>query len=132
MAATAEGKSVLPRAAALLNTQPITDVIAIDSPVRFKRPVYAGNAISTVEFIGTGPVLLSVRTTTFAPANSGSLEASPGGNSPGPATGIAEVVTLAQDELAPAQVPHSILPAGLGAQHCVFTTNRLMHLADCS
>jgi electron transfer flavoprotein alpha subunit len=48
-ASTAVGKGVLPRVAVTLNVQPITDVINIESPDTFVRPVYAGNALSTVK-----------------------------------------------------------------------------------
>ena len=49
MAATTTGKDVMPRAAALLDSQQISDIIAIESPDIFCRPIYAGNAIETVQ-----------------------------------------------------------------------------------
>ena len=48
-ASTTTGKNVLPRAAALLDSSMITDIIAVDSAKTFKRPIYAGNAIATVQ-----------------------------------------------------------------------------------
>lgn len=69
--ATAFGKNLLPRLAALLDTQMISDVIEIVSSDTFKRPVYAGNAIATFQSSDTIK-LLSIRTTAFDPvANSG-------------------------------------------------------------
>jgi len=62
--ATAFGKNLLPRIAALLDTQMLSDVIEIISPDTFKRPVYAGNAIATFQSSDTIK-LLSVRTTAF-------------------------------------------------------------------
>ena len=63
-ASTTTGKNVLPRAAALLDVSMITDIIAVDGPKTFKRPIYAGNAIATVES-GENIVLATVRGTAF-------------------------------------------------------------------
>ncbi|MBY6189295.1 electron transfer flavoprotein subunit alpha/FixB family protein [Microbulbifer agarilyticus] len=65
-AATTTGKNMLPRAAALLDVQPISDIIAVESPDTFKRPVYAGNVIATVQSSDAIKVA-SVRTTAFDP-----------------------------------------------------------------
>lgn len=63
------GKNILPRAAALLDTQQISDIIDVVSADTFKRPVYAGNAIATVKS-GDAIKLITVRSTTFDPAPS--------------------------------------------------------------
>ena len=63
-ASTTTGKNVLPRAAALLDVSMITDIIAVEGPKTFKRPIYAGNAIATVES-GESVIVATVRGTAF-------------------------------------------------------------------
>ncbi|NNH16710.1 electron transfer flavoprotein subunit alpha/FixB family protein, partial [Acinetobacter sp. ANC 4282] len=65
-ASTSNGKNVLPRAAALLDVSMITDIVAVESPKTFKRPIYAGNAIATVES-SESVVVATVRGTAFDP-----------------------------------------------------------------
>lgn len=65
-ASTSNGKNVLPRAAALLDASMITDIISVESPKTFKRPIYAGNAIATVES-SEDVVLGTIRGTAFDP-----------------------------------------------------------------
>src|SRR5690554_3615398 len=48
-AATTTGKNFMPRVAALLDVAQISDIIAVESGDTFKRPIYAGNAIATVQ-----------------------------------------------------------------------------------
>ena len=68
---TTTGKNVLPRAAALLDVSMISDIIAVESAKTFKRPIYAGNAIATVES-AESIVVATVRGTAFDPvANTG-------------------------------------------------------------
>jgi electron transfer flavoprotein alpha subunit len=71
--ATTTGKNTLPRVAALLNVAQLSDVIKVESPDTFVRPIYAGNAIATVKTSDSVKVL-TIRTTGFDPA------ASEGGN----------------------------------------------------
>ena len=69
--ATASGKNVLPRVAASLDVAQISDISKIDSPDTFERPIYAGNAIATVQSADSVKVI-TVRMTGFdAAANSG-------------------------------------------------------------
>jgi electron transfer flavoprotein alpha subunit len=65
--ATAFGKNVTPRVAARLDVAQISDVTMVESPDTFQRPIYAGNAIATVQ--SADPVkVMTVRTTAFDPA----------------------------------------------------------------
>ncbi len=72
-AATANGKNILPRVAALLDCQQISEIISVESPDTFVRPIYAGNALATVQSADAKKII-TVRTTGFdgAPASGGS------------------------------------------------------------
>ncbi|HUI20476.1 MAG TPA: FAD-binding protein [Methylocella sp.] len=69
-AATSTGKNVMPRVAALLDVMQISEIIRVKAPDTFERPIYAGNAIETVQSTDTKRVI-TVRTATFAPATKG-------------------------------------------------------------
>jgi electron transfer flavoprotein alpha subunit len=66
-AATASGKNIAPRVAARLDVAQISDITKVDSPDTFERPIYAGNAIATVQSADSVKVI-TVRTTAFDPA----------------------------------------------------------------
>jgi electron transfer flavoprotein alpha subunit len=67
---TTFGKDLMPRVAALLDAPQISDVMSIESATRFKRPIYAGNAITTVEVAGAR-VAATIRTASFEAAADG-------------------------------------------------------------
>ncbi|HTC54408.1 MAG TPA: electron transfer flavoprotein subunit alpha/FixB family protein [Steroidobacteraceae bacterium] len=69
--ATTFGKDLMPRVAALLGAPQISEIMAIESATRFRRPVYAGNAILTVEVAAGQQVAGTVRTASFAAAGTG-------------------------------------------------------------
>ena len=71
--ATTTGKNIMPRVAALLDVMQISDIIKIDDANTFQRPVYAGNALSTVRS-DEATKIITVRSTAFeaAPAEGGS------------------------------------------------------------
>ncbi|CAM3720272.1 electron transfer flavoprotein subunit alpha/FixB family protein (plasmid) [Agrobacterium radiobacter] len=73
-AATSVGKNVMPRVAALLDVMQVSEIIEVVSADTFKRPIYAGNAIQTVQATGE-KLVLTVRTAAFSPASQGSLAA---------------------------------------------------------
>jgi electron transfer flavoprotein alpha subunit len=62
--ATSNGKNVMPRVAALLDVQQVSDIVSVESPDTFVRPIYAGNALATVQSNDSIKVI-TVRTTAF-------------------------------------------------------------------
>ncbi len=64
---SAYGKNIMPRVAALLDVAGISDITSIESGDTFVRPIYAGNAMETVQS-GDGTKVITVRTTAFEPA----------------------------------------------------------------
>jgi electron transfer flavoprotein alpha subunit len=66
--ATTTGKNYLPRVAAKLDVPQVSEILKVVSPDTFERPIYAGNAIQTVQ-APPGKKVITVRTTTFKPAD---------------------------------------------------------------
>ena len=69
--ATTFGKDLMPRVSGLLGAPQISEIMAIESATRFRRPVYAGNALVTVEVNPGVQVVGTVRTASFAAAAAG-------------------------------------------------------------
>jgi electron transfer flavoprotein alpha subunit len=68
---TTFGKDLMPRVAALLGVGQVSDVMAVEGSHRFKRPVYAGNAVLTLEVPASEKVVATVRVASFEAAASG-------------------------------------------------------------
>jgi electron transfer flavoprotein alpha subunit len=68
---TTFGKDLMPRVAALLGAPQVSDVMAVESATRLRRPVYAANAIATVELPAGRPVVATVRVASFQSAPGG-------------------------------------------------------------
>jgi electron transfer flavoprotein alpha subunit len=69
-AASTTGKNVMPRVAALLDVMQVSEIIKVISPDTFERPIYAGNAIQTVQS-GEPKKVITVRTSAFQPTGEG-------------------------------------------------------------
>ena len=72
---TTFGKDVMPRVAALLGVNQISDIMSVEGPHSFKRPVYAGNAIVTVEAPADHTVVATVRTASYKAVGGGNTAA---------------------------------------------------------
>ena len=68
---TSFGKDLMPRVAALLGVAQVSDLMAVESAYRFRRPIYAGNAIITVEADSSRKLVATVRVASFEAATTG-------------------------------------------------------------
>ncbi len=106
--ATAHGKNIAPRVAALLDVMQISDILSVESADTFTRPIYAGNAIATVQS-GDAKKVITVRGTAFAKADaeggSAAVEAVSGKGDAGLSSFVgAEIVKLERPELTSAKI----------------------------
>ena len=93
--ATSAAKNIMPRVAALLDVMQISEIIKVVAPDTFERPIYAGNAIQTVQSSDATKVI-TVRVTAFAAAGEGGpapIEAIPAAADPGLSTFKEEVIS---------------------------------------
>ena len=115
--ATTSGKNILPRVAALLDVAQISDISGVESDDTFVRPIYAGNALATVQSTDSIKVI-TVRTTGFdavaAEGGSASIETVDAADSTGLSTHVgAELSSSERPELTSAKV---IISGGRGMQ----------------
>ncbi len=117
-AATTTGKNVLPRVAALLDVDQISEIIKVESADTFKRPIYAGNAIATVQ--SSAPVkVITVRGTGFdavaAEGGNAAIEAVAAGADAGISAFVGEELAKSErPELTAAKV---VISGGRGMQN---------------
>jgi len=112
---TANGKNIMPRVAALLDVMQISDIIKVVSPDTFERPIYAGNAIQTVQSTDAKKVI-TVRTASFQAAGAGGsapIEAAAAAADPG-------LSTFAGEEIAKSDRPE------LGAAKIIISGGRAL------
>ena len=115
---TANGKNIMPRVAALLDVGQISDILSVESADTFKRPIYAGNVIATVQSSDPKKVI-TVRTTAFdaVPDEGGSatVEACSAAHDAGVSQFIREEVAVSdRPELTSASV---VISGGRGMQN---------------
>jgi len=115
---TANGKNIMPRVAALLDVGQISDILSVESADTFKRPIYAGNVIATVQSSDSKKVI-TVRTTAFdavpAEGGSASVEACAAAHDAGVSQFIREEVAVSdRPELTSASV---VISGGRGMQN---------------
>jgi electron transfer flavoprotein alpha subunit len=87
--ATGFGKNLMPRVAALLDVQQVSDISGVESPDTFVRPIYAGNVLATVQS-GDRIKVVTVRATAFDAAGEGAAPAPVEKLAPGPDTGLSK------------------------------------------
>lgn len=106
--ATTTGKNVAPRVAALLDVAQVSDILSVEGPKTFTRPIYAGNAIATVES-SDAKLVVTVRATAFAKAEasggSASVDAVSGAGDAGLSSFVgAEIAKSERPELTSAKI----------------------------
>jgi electron transfer flavoprotein alpha subunit len=105
--ATTTGKNVLPRVAAKLDVPQLSEIVAVVAPDTFERPIYAGNAIETVQ-APAGKKVITVRTTAFQPSGDtggGTVEKISAAADPGLSTFVEEALShSARPDLAAAKI----------------------------
>ena len=116
--ATTNGKNIMPRVAALLDVDQISEIIAVESADTFKRPIYAGNAIATVQSSAAIKVI-TVRGTGFdaaaAEGGSATVEAVAAGSDAGISAFVGEELAKSdRPELTAAKV---VVSGGRGMQN---------------
>lgn len=115
--ATANGKNIAPRVAALIDAPQISEITAVLAPNRFERPIYAGNAIQTVE-TQSPKTVITVRPSVFPAASQGGVQAPVEALQPPPALGISafggeELSQSARPDLGAARI---VISGGRGMQ----------------
>jgi electron transfer flavoprotein alpha subunit len=114
--ATTNGKNYMPRVAAKLDVPQVSEIIAVESPDTFRRPIYAGNAIQTVQ-APAGKKVITVRTSTFKAAEatgSASVEKIAPASDPGISKFVGEELSKSErPELTSAKI---IISGGRGMQ----------------
>ncbi len=116
--ATTGGKNILPRAAALLDVQAISEIVGVESEDTFKRPIYAGNVIATVKSTDNIKVI-TVRGTAFdavaAEGGSGTVEAIDAATDAGISSFVGE--ELAQSDRPDLTAASVVISGGRGMQN---------------
>jgi electron transfer flavoprotein alpha subunit len=115
--ATANGKNILPRVAAKLDVPQISEIIDVVSADVFRRPIYAGNAIQTVEAKGFKK-LITVRASAFAPVAAGTQSAPVETIAPAPDPGLSRYVgeNLSRSERPDLTSARIVISGGRGLQ----------------
>ena len=115
---TTTGKNFLPRVAAMLDVAMISDIIGVDAPDTFRRPIYAGNGIATVKS-NDAKKIISVRGTGFDPApgegGNAAVEALSGGHDAGISAFVGE--ELAKSERPELTAARVVISGGRGMQN---------------
>ncbi len=129
--ATANGKNVAPRVAALMDVMQISDILSVEGPDTFTRPIYAGNAIATVQSADAKKVI-TVRGTAFAKAategGSATVEAVTGAGDSGLSSFVgAEISKSERPELTSAKI---IVSGGRALQNGENFQEIIIPLAD--